>query len=167
MVHAGHHVPSEPYLKSEMDVQLDSYKWVWQTPFCADFISKIWGTSPVYFVTHKTGPCVLYSFFEIQKYHMGSYGWNWFLCIFKGISLSIETDLNRLADAKLLFGWVISVPRRENLLFDPFHYLFLSKPSQFFLKLRFERLAIFKHLSPSVKNRDRHNCREPSRGKIV
>ena len=95
-------------------------------------MSEIQWTSPVHFATHKTGPCVLYFFFEIQKYHMGSYGWNWFLCIFKGISLRIETDLNRLPDAKLLFGWVISVPRRENLLFDPFHYLFLFKPSQFF-----------------------------------
>ena len=36
------------------------------------------------------------------------------------------------------FGWVISVPRRENLLFDPFHYLSLFEPSRsFFVKLIF------------------------------
>lgn len=123
-----------------MDVQLDSHKWVryGKHPFVWTSCQKFEG-HPQY-ISWLTRPG--HAFFEIQKYHMGSYGWNWFLCIFRGISLRIETDLNRLADAKLLFGWVISVPRRENLLFDPFHYLFLFKPSQFFLKLRFERLAI-------------------------
>ena len=46
-------------------------------------------------------------------------------------------------------------------------FISLRTQSQFFCEIEiWRRLAIFKHLSPSVKNRDRHNCREPNRGKI-